>query len=239
MLPLKQRLIPAAAWGMPAKCSLLCAAGAAEVRREVSALSGLDLPATLIFDYPSVAAMAGFVVSKLPPAAGAPVSAVAAPVAAGAGRARGQRSLRRQRAHNKAATGVPAAAGLSAEAKMQLVAEKVRLCLLKCFHLMGCAPVLARWACLPTPLDTLQSQCFALQVQQCVAKVLGGAEVAASTPLMTAGLDSLGAVELRKELGRWAGPCRVAATCVRDWGMCLQALHHSNALQLGSGSRLL
>ena len=33
-----------------------------------------------------------------------------------------------------------------------------------------------------------------------MAKVLGGVEVAASTPLMTVGLDSLGAVELFKEL---------------------------------------
>ena len=58
---------------------------------------------------------------------------------------------------------------------------------------------------LPTQTDVRHAPCFVLQVQQCVAAVLGGAEVAASTPLMTAGLDSLGAVELRKELGRWAG----------------------------------
>ena len=44
-----------------------------------------------------------------------------------------------------------------------------------------------------------------LQVRAGVATVLGGAEVAASMPLMAAGLDSLGAVELRKELSRWAG----------------------------------
>ena len=61
------------------------------------------------------------------------------------------------------------------------------------------------------------------QVHQSVAKVLGGVEVAASTPLMTAGLDSLGAVELRKELSRqvrrrrwlggWALMGAAAAAC--------------------------
>lgn len=44
-----------------------------------------------------------------------------------------------------------------------------------------------------------------LQVRQCVHRLLGGAEVAASTPLSVAGMDSLGALELRKELGRWVG----------------------------------
>ncbi|PSC67203.1 type I polyketide synthase [Micractinium conductrix] len=38
------------------------------------------------------------------------------------------------------------------------------------------------------------------KVRAAVTKVLGGVEVAASTPLMTAGLDSLGALDLRKEL---------------------------------------
>ena len=47
-----------------------------------------------------------------------------------------------------------------------------------------------------------KSALVASKVQDCVSRVLGGAEVAASTPLMTAGLDSLGAVELRTELGR-------------------------------------
>ena len=37
------------------------------MRREVSSLTGLDLPTTLIFDYPSVAAIASYVISKLPP----------------------------------------------------------------------------------------------------------------------------------------------------------------------------
>jgi hypothetical protein len=39
-------------------------------------------------------------------------------------------------------------------------------------------------------------------VAAAVRHVLGGAEVGADTPLMAAGLDSLGAEELRKELSR-------------------------------------
>jgi len=37
-----------------------------EVHREVTALAGVPLPSTIVFDYPTVAEMADFVVSKLP-----------------------------------------------------------------------------------------------------------------------------------------------------------------------------
>ena len=42
------------------------AAGAVEVRREVVSLAGFDLPATLVFDYPSVAEMAEYLAGLLP-----------------------------------------------------------------------------------------------------------------------------------------------------------------------------
>ena len=39
--------------------------GAVEVRNAVASKFGIDLPATVTFDYPSVAALAGFVASRL------------------------------------------------------------------------------------------------------------------------------------------------------------------------------
>ena len=52
-------------------------------------------------------------------------------------------------------------------------------------------------------LSTRAGCAAGLQVRRCVTAVMGGAEVADSTPLMTAGIDSLGAGELRKDLNRW------------------------------------
>ena len=125
-----------------------------EVRREASSLAGLDPPATLIFDYPTIDSIAGYIVNQLAePAAAAPATSFGSLA---------QPARRRPRRRPAVVERGPAPP-LSAAHKSALVASKV---------------------------------------QDCVSKVLGGAEVAASTPLMTAGLDSLGAVELRTELGR-------------------------------------
>ena len=40
--------------------------GAKELRRELSTISGLDLPTTLVFDYPSIKSASNFIASQLP-----------------------------------------------------------------------------------------------------------------------------------------------------------------------------
>lgn len=172
----------------------------------MSELCGLDLPATLIFDHPSVSAIAGYVVSKLPSMQAAqPAAASRAPVAAGAHGARGLAAMQRGRQHQqqlvrKAVTRVQAApAALSKAQQLERASTMVRATLLLGLHHQVYAAAAAADTHLTLAPPRLTPM---LQVHAAVAKVLGGVEVAASTPLMTAGLDSLGAVELRKELSR-------------------------------------
>lgn len=103
-----------------------CPAGAVEVRREASQLTGLDLPATLIFDYPSVAEIAEFIVSQLPAPIEQAPAAVPAPVAAGSkGSGRPARGSSRRRKLG-AAVAPAAPAPLSAEERIEIASQKVR-----------------------------------------------------------------------------------------------------------------
>ena len=45
---------------------MLTIAGAIELRNEISRTAGMPLPGTLIFDYPTVSAIAGYLQSKQP-----------------------------------------------------------------------------------------------------------------------------------------------------------------------------
>lgn len=45
----------------------MLASGAVELRNAVTASYGLDLPATVTFDYPSVSALAGYIATRLDP----------------------------------------------------------------------------------------------------------------------------------------------------------------------------
>ncbi|KAL4457257.1 hypothetical protein ABPG75_012122 [Micractinium tetrahymenae] len=140
--------------------------GALDVRRQVSDLAGTDMPATLVFDYPTIEEMAKFVASKAMESVAAAAKQSKAAVAPRSGGAAPARQRQRAPAGAVAAatrrTAPSPAPALTAQHKLERVTDKVR---------------------------------------QCVHKLLGGAEVAASTPLSVAGMDSLGALELRKELG--------------------------------------
>ena len=48
-----------------------------ELRNEVARSVGLALPGTLVFDYPSIAAMVAYIVGKAAPAVAAPAAAAA------------------------------------------------------------------------------------------------------------------------------------------------------------------
>lgn len=50
------------------KVSTISSAGAVELRNEIARLSGMSLPGTLVFDYPTISAIAGFLLSKQPAA---------------------------------------------------------------------------------------------------------------------------------------------------------------------------
>ena len=61
------------------------AAGAVELRNSVMSKFGIDLPATVTFDYPSIAALVGYVVSRTGPRqAAARPKGLAGPLAAAA-----------------------------------------------------------------------------------------------------------------------------------------------------------
>lgn len=102
--------------------------GAVEVRRELSAAAGVDLPSTLIFDYPTITNIAARILEVMP-----------------------------------------------VEARPQAVA----------------AVVSGRQAERPSALAI---------IQEAVGRIIGDVAVSDTTPLMSAGLDSLSAVELRKEI---------------------------------------
>ena len=44
-----------------------CTAGAVELRNEIGRVLGVDLPGTLIFDYPTISAMSAMLAAKLAP----------------------------------------------------------------------------------------------------------------------------------------------------------------------------
>lgn len=93
------------------------------MRREAAQLTGLELPVTLIFDYPSIAEIAAFIVGKLP----APVvEQQPAPVAAGPGGGSKAGGGRRRRRRALAAM-APEPAPLSAEERLAVASSKVRL----------------------------------------------------------------------------------------------------------------
>jgi acyl carrier protein len=64
--------IPQVAPDAPLMASGLDSLGAVELRNALEAATGLRLPPTLVFDYPSPAAMSSYLISRLPAAADEP-----------------------------------------------------------------------------------------------------------------------------------------------------------------------
>ena len=99
-------------------------AGAVELRNEVARAMGLDLPGTLVFDYPTTAAIAAYITSKLAAAA-----ALAAPPTSSADTAEHGR-FHLQQGHMAHAGGVGLVSGLpapsAATVRPAVVLEAVR-----------------------------------------------------------------------------------------------------------------
>jgi acyl carrier protein len=141
-----------------------------ELRNSLEAKLGVELPTTLVFDYPSIAALAGFLATKVQPG-----SAGALPVDEGTaddsdGSEAAQATLRQSRSRRLRSTRRRRHAG-AAETK----------------------------AAGPISTEDHQAFMLQ-QVKDAVAAVLGSADVDPQQPLMAAGLDSLSSVELRNSL---------------------------------------
>ncbi|BDA51457.1 probable inactive phenolphthiocerol synthesis polyketide s at N-terminal half [Coccomyxa sp. Obi] len=139
--------------------------GAVELRKELSRLTTLDLPATLVFDYPSTDELTAALAVMLPE----PVL----PEQAGLPAAKSGRK----------AKGAESAAESAASSAKSAAAERPQ-------HIKA-------WR--PPQRDDITAQVLA------AVKTVMGADVSVEASLMSAGLDSLGAVELRKELASVTG----------------------------------
>ncbi|CAL8465609.1 g5145 [Coccomyxa elongata] len=132
--------------------------GAVELRMELSHITTLDLPATLVFDYPSTGELTAALAAMLPEP---PLPEQARAPAAKSGRK----------------------AGVAESAAESGAAERVRQ--------------IKAWR--PPQRDDITAQVLA------AVRTVMGADVSMEASLMSAGLDSLGAVELRKELASVTG----------------------------------
>lgn len=170
--------------------------GAVELRNALSAHFSIDLPATLTFDYPSVAAIAGFLQQELLPTLGNASGNEAA--------------LTQEASQQRASSGITSALhiGTNSDA-FSLERYQADPFLGSQSTLMGDAhsgtSAIQTGPIISVPPSTAHHQMTSpssetlQKVLQAVKEVVGG-EVAPDDSLMEAGLDSLGAVELRNAL---------------------------------------
>ena len=154
---------------------------AVELRNSLEATLGAELPTTLVFDYPTMAAIAGYLASKIQPGAGS------------AGEAGSGTSLTDSEAEYEAAA-VPSAAVARRRRRSSAPSRRQR-------GQVSASAAAAGSAAAGVSVSAEAHRAFMLgQVQQAVAAVLGRADIDAQEPLMAAGLDSLSSVELRNSL---------------------------------------
>ena len=193
---------------------LLMAAGldslsSVELRNSLEGKLGLELPTTLVFDYPTMAALAGFLASKIQPAAGTATEAAledgsSSEVAASEDSedSAPPQAPRRRRRKATSCRAAHIAVGAGQQAAMS-----------------------------PRSHQALMLQ----QVQDAVAAVLGSADIDSQQPLMAAGLDSLSSVELRNSLEGKLG-LELPTTLVFDYPtMAAMAGFLASKVQPGAG----
>ncbi|KAK9829172.1 hypothetical protein WJX72_004291 [[Myrmecia] bisecta] len=142
--------------------------GSVELQKELSLLTGLDLPTTLLFDYPSIGELAPMLAAQLPAFTPDPEPAP-------------DQAIPEWRAATVAADQSPKASG-EAKANGSALPDPA---------LQG-----PRWL----SMDRGARRQFMRSQVLGAVKIITGVDISLDAPLMSAGLDSLGSVELRKEL---------------------------------------
>ena len=192
--------------------------GAVELRNAISARFGGKLPATVTFDYPTPAAMAAHIAEQ---------SAASLPQAASSEPAR-----------------VSGASVLTASTAGTCLHVPVKCLLLDCFSMTLCmfmttscqratCYMLADNIALATLVQARSGADVEAGLQQVLQNILGTA-LAPDQPFMEAGVDSLGAAELRNAVGAKFGITDLPATLVFDYPTVAALAVYLAALQLPS-----
>ena len=145
-----------------------------ELKNSLEAKLGLELPTTLVFDYPTMAALAAFLASRVQPGI----------------------SDRHAQAGSSDSESEADDSGLHANAAIvsgavPVMARRSSRAVPRCRQASGTRAAISAEA---------QQALMLQQVQESVAAVLGSADVDPQQPLMAAGLDSLSSVELKNSL---------------------------------------
>ena len=159
--------------------------GAVDLRNALSTRFSVELPSTVTFDYPTLPALAAFIAGQLPTQTAA---------GADAGESEDLASL-------------PAAAAAADSAAIRCAVLLMRQTTSCMFHRVNMmtpvkSSMQSNWDWGAGTVQTVIASCHCReQVASTVASILG-ASVSPDQPLMEAGLDSLGAVDLRNALGQ-------------------------------------
>ena len=171
--------------------------GAVEIRRELCNHTSLDLPTTFVFDYPTADEMAAFILQELP------ISAAAAPVQPAAAVPPAQ--ISNSSTHSQPVARQPAWRAMQAAERPAFVYQLVRAArqgLGDVASSQSASVRAATWTVLSLSQRSTTQMCL-VQVTHSIKTILGS-DVGSDAPLMSSGLDSLGAMELHRSLARYA-----------------------------------